>query len=372
MDHIIETFYSSITMQPGLLHIIEANSSVDRLKQTLRSHIEELFDGRINESFLQKRFRIAHVHVRIGLQTKWYMSAFQNLLNSMTDMISAQSWTAEEKVAAIGAVTKLLNLEQQIVLEAYENENERLRQEYLAQKEKLTKQVYAVSQELAATSEETSASIKELAQQSDSITQITKDGMVQANQSENHSLEGQKQLRDQSSKLGDIQRAVSDIHASSTELNDISQRIVDVITIVGNIASQTNLLALNASIEAARAGEYGKGFAVVAEEIRKLSHQTKESMSNVSTHITKTNELIKEMSQSVQTVNGLVDAGISGMDKTGHDFTTLLSSISKTKQQNEEIDRKMKQFFHIIQEIEKASGEVAHSAARLNDVTESI
>ncbi|WP_083256234.1 hypothetical protein [Domibacillus iocasae] len=65
-------------------------------------------------------------------------------------------------------------------------------------------------------------------------------------------------------------------------------------------------------------------------------------MSNVSTHITKTNELIKEMSQSGQTVNGLVDAGISGMDKTGHDFTTLLSSISKTKQQNEEIDRKMK------------------------------
>ncbi|WP_083256236.1 protoglobin domain-containing protein [Domibacillus iocasae] len=188
MDHIIETFYSSIKMQPGLRHIIEANSFVDRLKQTLRSHIEELFDGRINESFLQKRFRIAHDHVRIGLQTKWYMPAFQNLLNSMTDMISAQSWTAEEKVAAIGTVTKLLNLEQQIVFEAYKNENERLRQEYLAQKEKLTKQVYAVSQELAATSEETSASIKELAQQSDSITQITKDGKVQANPSENHSL----------------------------------------------------------------------------------------------------------------------------------------------------------------------------------------
>ncbi|OLN22528.1 hypothetical protein BTO30_09495 [Domibacillus antri] len=370
INDIIETFYANITMQPGLLHIIESNSSVDRLKQTLRGHIEELFNGNINEEFLQKRYRIAHVHVRIGLESKWYMSAFQNLLNSMTAMVSVQQWTAEEKIEAIQALTKLLNLEQQIVLEAYELENERIRQEELEQKEKLTQRVYSISQELAAISEETSASVKELALQSDSIKQIAQDGMTQADESETHSLQGQKQLQEQSGKLTDIQSAVADIQAYSSELNEISMRIVDVITIVGNIAGQTNLLALNASIEAARAGEYGKGFAVVAEEIRKLSDQTKESTTNVSTHITKTNDLIKQMSQSVHTVNSLVETGIEGMNKTDHDFSKLLSLISQTKAQNNQIDTQLQHFFQVIKEIEKASGEVAQSAQTLNDVTE--
>ncbi|OMP66128.1 globin-coupled sensor protein [Domibacillus epiphyticus] len=370
LNNMIELFYSSITKQPGLLNIIEANSSIDRLKKTLRRHIEELFNGKVNDEFLQKRYRIAHVHVRIGLETKWYMSAFQNLLNSMTAIISAQSWDGEKKIEAIQAITKLLNLEQQIVLEAYELENERIRQEEFEKKEKLTQRVYNISQELASISEETSASVKELAMQSDSIKQIAQDGITQADESESHSLQGQKQLQEQNGKLIDIQSAVTDIQEYSTELNEISLRIVDVITIVGNIAGQTNLLALNASIEAARAGEYGKGFAVVAEEIRKLSDQTKESTTNVSTHITKTNELIKQMSQSVHTVNDLVETGIEGMNKTDQDFSKLLTLITQTKTQNNQIDEKLKQFFQVIKEIEKASGEVAQSAMTLNDTTE--
>ena len=67
--------------------IINNNSTIDRLKHTLKQHISEMFDGIIDQSYIQKRIRIAHVHVKIGLQTKWYMCAFQDLLLSLSTII---------------------------------------------------------------------------------------------------------------------------------------------------------------------------------------------------------------------------------------------------------------------------------------------
>lgn len=108
----------------------------------------------------------------------------------------------------------------------------------------------------------------------------------------------------------DIMRRTRD---AMERIESSSGQIVDIVSIIENIAFQTNVLALNASIEAARAGDAGRGFAVVAGEVRTLAQRCAEAAKSVSSLVGKTTEeihvgadCVHETERALATISGLV------------------------------------------------------------------
>ncbi len=83
------------------------------------------------------------------------------------------------------------------------------------------------------------------------------------------------------SYISELEEQVASTSSDILTMENETQSIQSILTVIGGVAEQTNLLALNASIEAARAGEHGRGFAVVADEVRALAARTQQSTSEI-------------------------------------------------------------------------------------------
>ncbi|QQK79365.1 globin-coupled sensor protein [Salicibibacter cibi] len=372
IDTIVARFYENLEHEPSLLTIIQDKSSIEKLKKTLKNHIVEMFSGTVDESYLEKRRKIAHIHVRIGLQTKWYMCAFQELLLSLMDVIEKNVIRKEECLLSIRAVSKIMNLEQQLVIETYAAEEEKLRSGAEEQKVAVRDQVASASQNLAAISEETNASLQQLNAQSAEITSLAKTGAELSTLTEERAQTGKEQLNHQNENMSNIEGTVNNITKDVEALLELSKQMQEIVDIVTSIADQTNLLSLNATIEAARAGEHGRGFSVVAEEVRKLSDQTKSSVSNVSGLISNSNSQINTLTHSLEKIRRAVGKGKSGMEKTENHFKEIVQKMEETKTQNSNIESELISFNSAIDQLGEAFSEVAVSAESMATVSQEM
>ena len=372
IDDIVNRFYENLENEPSLLDLINDNSSIEKLRKTLRTHITEMFNGVINQEYFERRIRIAHIHVQVGLKTKWYLCAFQDLLLSLIGIIEENFEDKEEYFLAIKAVSKILNLEQQLVLESYDIETERIRKKAEDQKILVRNNVATASENLATISEETSASFRQLIEQSNEVVYLVNKETELSLLAEKRAEEGKEQIKKQNDNMGNINHSVNDISFDIKMLTEISKRMQEIVQIITSIANQTNLLALNAAIEAARAGDAGKGFSVVAGEVRKLSEETKQSVSSVSNLIADTNSQTEKLILSIEKIGEAVKVGDDSMKETDEYFKQILETMDETKFQNNKIENELSSFVSVINELGRAFEEVALSAESLTKITDEM
>jgi len=159
----------------------------------------------------------------------------------------------------------------------------------------------ARTEQQASSLEETAASVEELT------------GTVRENA--DHAREARELAASASDVAHKSGVVVGKVIQTMTSINDSSNKIVDIISVIDGIAFQTNILALNAAVEAARAGEQGRGFAVVATEVRNLAQRSSAAA--------------KEIKLLIDDSVGKVAAGSKLVDEAGATMEQVVDSVRK-------------------------------------------
>ncbi len=164
--------------------------------------------------------------------------------------------------------------------------------------------------------------------------------VLKSKEANNISKDFKKYAQSGSLSLNEVLKTIKKVEESSN-------KIIGIISLISDISEKTKILAINAAIESARAGEAGKGFSIVSGEIRHLANDTRSGVNDINIMV---NEIISRVKLSVENSIELekkLNIIIKGSDDLDNINSSLFLSMneqaenSKTMVQNINIQRDM-------------------------------
>lgn len=349
-------------------------SSIGVKQQASEQYIIDLFSGVIDKDYTKKRQSLGSFYIKVGVEIKWYLSMNQVLMNHIINIVKEKYTNDLESFeVAMKVITKIFNLEMQLVLSALQDlQNQIIVEKTAEAKHEIKETIGVITEDLAAMSEETGATVEDVIHRSELMKENLNEGLQSSILTTESSLTGRKQLDIVIEQTISLKDSVNHIKNSIGSLETTSKEIGDIVAVITSIADQTNLLALNAAIEAARAGEHGKGFSVVADEVRKLAEQTKVSSNSITELVGSTINQIENVVQQINDVDSKAISANQNVNETVSSFEKILSASNSSTEQNERNNKDIQAFSGLIADIGESASKVAELADELNQTMQNF
>ncbi|MDY6936966.1 MAG: methyl-accepting chemotaxis protein [Cyanobacteriota bacterium] len=214
---------------------------------------------------------------------------------------------------------------------------------------------------------ETEYTLQTVAQIGDAIRSVdesTQQAAEIAQQGAKAAQEGEEVMDMTVTSIDKIRYAVDETATKVNRLTESFQQILQILTLISNIAERTNLLAYNASIEASRAGENGQGFRVVAEEVRRLAGRATEATRSIEQIVDAIQQETVEVQQAMETGKAEVAEGTDLVNQTKKTLKRL-AEITQT------IDRYLQSIAQNTTTQAQASEQVNHMVEQVSATTQS-
>ena len=124
---LVDDFYAEIGNHPDARKVITGgDDQIARLKKSLLHWLQELFSGRYDREYVERRWRVGYRHVEIGLSQVYTNAALSRLRSGLLGVV-AETWTGEGKelLRSCESLNKLLDLDLAIIEDAYQTEFQR-------------------------------------------------------------------------------------------------------------------------------------------------------------------------------------------------------------------------------------------------------
>ncbi|MGY5808807.1 methyl-accepting chemotaxis protein [Rhizobium sp. LEGMi198b] len=170
------------------------------------------------------------------------------------------------------------------------------------------------------------------------------------------------------------QDVVRNAVSAMAKIEQSSEKIRQIISVMDDIAFQTNLLALNAGVEAARAGEAGNGFAVVAQEVRELAARSATAAKEITSLINTSNadvtagvSLVTESGGTLQEIDRYVNDMHQRVKAIASSSQEQFASISSVNSAVRSMDHMTQQNAAMVEEASASTAALSGEAERLHD-----
>jgi methyl-accepting chemotaxis protein len=374
-DKIIQDFYDYGFQFNDFVKVVQrSNSNRSTLEGAQKQYFLSALEGRIDETYVDRRLVIGARHAMLDIQPRWNVGAY-SLYFSLVYPYMVENLEGETLKKTLGAWAKIMMFDLTLAIEGYISEGMLTRLVTASTAlNKTTGEVSSAAGDVNKAAQEIAKAVNEIAvgasRQTESMgvtaeqmkqlgvaigevsqaasrtastaaegasvttavsagvaSVSTEAGLIDelATRAKDEATAGQDKVVRTVKALETIREAVNLAARQVEELGKRGEEIGGIIETIDDVASQTNLLALNAAIEAARAGEQGRGFAVVADNVRTLAERAAESSKEIAKLISSVQKGTEQTVQAMKAGVEDVERGISVASEAGEALDAIVT-----------------------------------------------